>query len=54
MFLIDKAITKYKHGLAKKYGFLWITLILFTGSLLGHWYLVLRKINPARKFEGYI
>jgi hypothetical protein len=27
-----------KRGIAKKYGYLWITLILFTGSILGHWY----------------
>ena len=23
---------------AKKYGYFWITLILFSGSILGHWY----------------
>jgi hypothetical protein len=27
-----------RHTIAKKYGFLWITLILFSGSLIGHWY----------------
>src|SRR5688572_16027925 len=32
------AIKKYKHSIAKKYGFFWITLILFSGSLIGHWY----------------
>jgi hypothetical protein len=29
---------RYKRSLAKKYGFLWITLILFSGSVIGHWY----------------
>jgi hypothetical protein len=29
---------RHKHSLAKKYGFLWITLILFSGSMIGHWY----------------
>jgi hypothetical protein len=27
-----------KPGIAKKYGYLWITLILFSGSIIGHWY----------------
>ena len=31
-------MTKYKHSLAKKYGFLWITLILFSGSIVGQCY----------------
>ena len=31
-------VKKYKHSIAKKYGFFWITLILFSGSLIGHWY----------------
>ena len=31
-------MTKYKHGIGKKYGFLWVTLILFSGSILGQWY----------------
>ena len=26
-----------KFNLARKYGFLWITLILFLGSAVGHW-----------------
>jgi hypothetical protein len=29
---------KIKHGIAKKYGFFWVTLIMFSGSILGHWY----------------
>jgi hypothetical protein len=33
---------KYKirsqRSIAKKYGYLWITLILFSGSILGQWY----------------
>ena len=26
-----------KWPLLKRYGYLWVTLILFSGSLLGHW-----------------
>ena len=29
---------KSQRSLFTKYGFLWITLILFSGSLVGHWY----------------
>ena len=29
---------KYKHSIAKKYGFFWVTLILFSGSIIGQWY----------------
>ena len=29
---------KIKHSIAKKYGFFWGTLILFSGSILGQWY----------------
>ena len=29
---------KIKHSIAKKYGFFWVTLILFSGSILGQWY----------------
>jgi hypothetical protein len=35
---IKLMINYKKRGIAKKYGYLWITLILFTGSILGHWY----------------
>jgi hypothetical protein len=31
-------MVNYKHGIAKKYGYFWITLILFSRSILGHWY----------------
>jgi hypothetical protein len=35
-------MVKYKirsqPSIAKKYGYLWITLILFSGSILGQWY----------------
>jgi len=34
----EPVVKKYKHSIAKKYGFFWITLILFSGSLIGHWY----------------
>ena len=27
-----------RHSIAKKYGYLWVTLILFSGSIIGHWY----------------
>jgi hypothetical protein len=26
------------RSLLKKYGYLWITLILFSGAIVGHWY----------------
>ena len=29
---------KKRHTIAKKYGYLWVTLILFSGSIIGHWY----------------
>ena len=32
------SVKEYKHSIAKKYGFFWITLILFSGSIIGHWY----------------
>jgi hypothetical protein len=41
VFLIS-IMVKYKirsqPSIAKKYGYLWITLILFSGSILGQWY----------------
>ena len=36
--LLRSIMKKYKHSIAKKYGFFWVTLILFSGSILGHWY----------------
>ena len=27
-----------QRSIAKKYGYLWVTLILFSGSIIGHWY----------------
>ena len=27
-----------QHSIAKKYGYLWVTLILFSGSIIRHWY----------------
>ncbi|HEY7081518.1 MAG TPA: DUF6766 family protein [Nitrososphaeraceae archaeon] len=33
-----KSGKRYKPTFLKKYGFLWITLILFSGSFIGHWY----------------
>ena len=27
-----------RPSIAKKYGYLWITLVLFSGSIIGHWY----------------
>ena len=29
---------KNRPTVLKKYGFLWISLILFSGSVIGHWY----------------
>jgi hypothetical protein len=26
------------HTITKKYGYPWVTLILFSGSIMGHWY----------------
>ena len=36
--LLRSIMKKYKHSIAKKYGFFWVTLILFSGSILGQWY----------------
>lgn len=30
-------VTK-KNTIIKKYGYLWVTFILFSGSIIGHWY----------------
>jgi hypothetical protein len=31
-------MVKYKRSIAKKYAYLWITLVLFSGSIVGQWY----------------
>lgn len=36
--LLRSIMKKYKHSITKKYGFFWVTLILFSGSILGQWY----------------
>ena len=36
--LLRSIMKKYKHSIAKKYGFFWVTLILFSASILGQWY----------------
>lgn len=36
--LLRSIMKKYKHSIAKKYGFFWVTLILFSSSILGQWY----------------
>jgi hypothetical protein len=42
-------------SIAKKYAYLWITLILFSGSILGQWYFGLYNGSIlGREFEGYI
>ena len=48
----EKVPTQFSR---KKYGFFWITLILFSGSLIGHWFFgyVTSRIM-AKKLEGYI
>jgi hypothetical protein len=42
-----------KHApLSKKYGYLWITLILFLGSLLGHWIFAWHAFKEEQRAHG--
>jgi hypothetical protein len=38
-----------KPGIAKKYGYLWITLILFSSSIIGHGTMALKQEIPGWK-----
>ena len=43
-----------QRSIAKKYGYLWVTLILFSGSIIGHWYYGFQTGNTlAGKFKRH-
>jgi hypothetical protein len=38
-----------ERSIAKKYGYLWVTLILFSGSIIGHWYYGFQTVNTLEE-----
>ena len=42
-------LTVKQRSIAKKYGYLWVTLILFSGSIIGHWYYVFQTGNTLNE-----
>jgi hypothetical protein len=42
-----------KHSIAKKYGYLLVTLILFSGFIIGHWYYGFQQEYLGRQCKGY-